>query len=211
MKNLVIITSVIEISKNPLNYTKTRSVYTPEERFEQTLKTIESCSKIKDKEIVLVETSNIGKDKEEEIKKNVDYYYNFYKDEEIKKLIDSSYKSIAEGTQLWELLKKIDLKKYDNIIKISGRYWFSDDFHFENYNNQENVFKEGPNQTALATVMFKVNKKDFGTLKETIDYSRKSNGMFEKNFVKFFKNRYITYPKIGVEGYVSVDGNFISW
>ena len=47
MKNLVIITSVLNISNNPLSYTPTRSVYSYEERLEQTFKTIDSLSKIK--------------------------------------------------------------------------------------------------------------------------------------------------------------------
>ena len=42
MINLILITSVICITNKPLSYTKTRSVFTHEERFEQTLKTIQT-------------------------------------------------------------------------------------------------------------------------------------------------------------------------
>ena len=42
MSNLVLITSVINTPKKPLSYSKIRSVFTREERFEQTKKTIES-------------------------------------------------------------------------------------------------------------------------------------------------------------------------
>ena len=42
MNNLVLITSVICTTNNPLSYTNNRSVYSHEERFEQTKKTIES-------------------------------------------------------------------------------------------------------------------------------------------------------------------------
>lgn len=211
MKNLIIITSVINTSKNPLDYTKVRSVYSQQERYEQTIKTIESCSKIKDKEIIFIETSKISENQEEEIKKKVDYYYNFLENDEIKNVIDGASKGSAESTQIWEGLKNINIEDYDNIIKISGRYWFSDDFEYENYNNNENIFKEGPNKSALATVMYKINKKDYELYRTTLNHSKDNNEMLEKNFVKFFLNKYITLPKIGVEGNVSVDGNYINW
>jgi hypothetical protein len=42
MKNLVLITSVICIENKPLSYTNVRSIYSHQERFEQTKKTIET-------------------------------------------------------------------------------------------------------------------------------------------------------------------------
>lgn len=211
MNNLIIITSVINISKDPLNYTKTRSVYTPKERYEQTIKTIESCKMIPNSEIVFIETSNIDSQKEEKIKSLVDNYFNFKDNEYIKKIIDGTVKGAAEATQISECIKLLNIDEYKNIFKISGRYWFSESFDFDKYNNLDSVFLEGPNKTALATVMYKVNNKHFSLYKETIEYCRKSSGMLEKDFVKFFKDKCITYPKIGVAGNVSVDGNYIDW
>ena len=45
MSNLVLITSVINTPNLPLSYSKVRSVFTREERFEQTKKTVESIKK----------------------------------------------------------------------------------------------------------------------------------------------------------------------
>ena len=42
MNNLILITSVICTTNKPLSYTNNRSVYSHEERFEQTKKTIET-------------------------------------------------------------------------------------------------------------------------------------------------------------------------
>ena len=42
MNNLVLITSVICTTNNPLSYINTRSIYSHEERFEQTKKTIQT-------------------------------------------------------------------------------------------------------------------------------------------------------------------------
>ena len=43
--NLIIVTSVINTINEPLSYTETRSVFTAEQRFEQTIKSIESIKK----------------------------------------------------------------------------------------------------------------------------------------------------------------------
>lgn len=211
MKNLILITSVINTCSERLSYGK-RSVYSPKDRYKQTLKTIESCSKIKNKEILFIETSNISKEMEEELKGRVDYFYNFGEIERIRKKTDGKYKASAESTQIWEGLKKINIHNYDNIFKISGRYYFNEYFDYDKkYKNNDNVFKEGPNKTALATVMYKINKKHFEKYLETIEYCKDSQEMLEQEFVKFFSNNYITFKKIGVEGNVSVDGNYINW
>ncbi len=38
MKNLIIVTSIINLPNTPLSYSPTRTIYTREERFEQTKK-----------------------------------------------------------------------------------------------------------------------------------------------------------------------------
>lgn len=211
MKNIIIISSVISTSKDGLSYTPTRSVYNSDERYEQTIKTIESCYKVGDSEILLIETSNIDSEKEENIKSLVDYYINYSNNSEIQNIINGPLKGKAESTQLWNGIKEININDYDNIIKISGRYRFSEEFNYDNYTNENNIFVEGPNKSALGTVMYKIHKKSFEQYIKCLDYCRNSNGMLEKDFILFFKDNYITYPKIGVEGNVSVDGSLINW
>ena len=211
MKNLIIITSVINISDKPLNYTNTRSVYSIQERYEQSLKSIDSCKLIKDSEILFVETSDIPCDMEDRIKSLVDYYINFKDDEKIQNIINNPIKGKAEATQIWNGLKHVNINDYDNIIKISGRYWLNDSFLYSNYDNDENIFKEGPNKIALGTAMYKVNKKSYKKYIKCIEYCMNSNGQLEKDFVKYFKNDYVTYNKIGLSGHVSVNGKLINW
>jgi len=58
MNNITLITSIINISSNPLSYTNIRSVYTREERFIQTKNTIKTVrEKIANNKILLVECS----------------------------------------------------------------------------------------------------------------------------------------------------------
>ena len=211
MKNLIIISSVINTSKDGLSYTKTRSVYSSDERYEQTLKSIESCKMVNNSEILFVETSTIDSQKEEKIKSLVDYYVNYSNDEVIQKVINGPLKGKAESTQLWFAIKEININDYDNLFKLSGRYWFSEEFHYDNYYNENNIFIEGPNKSALGTVMYKIHKKSFNQYVKCLDYCRSSDGMLEKNFIMFFRDNYVTYNKIGVEGNVSVDGKLINW
>ena len=63
MDNLVLITSIINTPKTPLSYSKIRSVYTRNERFEQTKKTIESIKeKIPNHKILIVECTDFNED-----------------------------------------------------------------------------------------------------------------------------------------------------
>ena len=113
--NLVIITSVINISKDPLDYSRVRSVYTPEERYTQVIKTIESINgKIENSDILFLESSEIDIEKENTIKDMVDHYVKLT-DDKIKKVIDGQFKASAESTQILEGLKRIDINKYHNI------------------------------------------------------------------------------------------------
>ena len=75
--NIVLITSVINPVEKPLSYTKTRSVYTKDERFEQTKKTIRSLDLISDKLVILIEGSNIESSKEIYLKNNLSIIYRF--------------------------------------------------------------------------------------------------------------------------------------
>lgn len=71
MKDIFIITSVINTGSHHWSYTGIRSVFSPKERFEQTLKTIDSIRALKDDSLIfLVECSNIDKEMENEFIKN---------------------------------------------------------------------------------------------------------------------------------------------
>jgi hypothetical protein len=208
-KNLVVITSVINTHHSPLNYGP-RSVFSSEQRYQQTLKTIESCSKIQDKEIILIETSNVDKEKEKNLENKVDYYFNFNYNKDIKDIIDLPVKSRAEACQLLNGLQQIDWRTYDNLYKISGRYWLNENFKYEQYKNEFNVFKKGPSGN-VGTALFKINNKSYDTLWDCINYFKDKTGQYETVFGSFFNNNYITLDKIGLNGYVSVNGNFIDW
>ena len=204
--DLILITSVINIVGDPLSYIKTRSVYNKQQRFEQTLITIESLSKINAKKILFIEASNIPEYELELISK-VDIYKNIYKNDHIKKIIDGPHKSIGESLSVLEGINGVDLSLYDNIYKISGRYYLTDKFDYHLWNNEHTIFYNDLKQDILLTSFYKINCKQYDEwiyLLENI-YKNKNKESIEIIFRKQFKN-YKSIESLGVAGYISVNG-----
>jgi len=209
LKNLVIITSVLNISNNPLSYTNTRSVYSYKERLEQTINTINSLTKIENKHILFVETSEVPSEDEEIIKNKVDFYLNLKDEPKIKENVNGLFKNSGEALQILSSLNNIDLNRYDNIIKISGRYWLNENFNESLFDNEYNIFKECEAGTCFYTILYKINKKYFDkyiqALNETYQYTEQIENVFLRNFV----NNCIKVNQLGVTGNISVNGELI--
>ena len=63
MDSFVLITSVINTPNTPLSYTNTRSVFSRQDRFEQTKKTIKSVrEKLSNSKIIIVECSDFNEE-----------------------------------------------------------------------------------------------------------------------------------------------------
>ena len=131
MNNIILITSVINTPNNPLSYSKTRSVYNRNERFEQTKKTIQSVKeKLPNIKIMIVECSNFNEEENNYFKENCDYILNLWEKKELHNNIFGTSKSLGEGTMTIEALKYIEELnlEYQYLYKISGRYWLNDNF-----------------------------------------------------------------------------------
>jgi hypothetical protein len=209
MSNLIVITSVIKTHPSPLHYGP-RSVYTEQERYKQTLKTIESCDKIPDSTVLFLETSDLTQVYEDNIKSKVNTYINSKDVAEVRNLVDSPMKGQSEAAQIKYGLEQINWQSYDNLFKISGRYWLNDNFKYQNYYNDKNIFKQGPSGN-VGTVLYKVNQRSYNLMSDCLVYQASHNAQIESVFGRFFSNNYITLDKQGVCGYISVNGNFIDW
>lgn len=220
MNNLVLITSVICTPNTPLLYTNDRSVYTHEERFEQTKRTIESVKqKIPNLKILIVECSNLSFDQEEYLKKNTDYFLNLYNNEKIRKNTSSVSKSLGEGTMtLCALQYLLDNNiGFNNLIKISGRYWLSDKFDYNKFNNNNVVIKYiDNNKDNVFTALYQLPRESIINFK--IFLENKFTEMikcigYEVLFAIFIKSEgkiTVNLNPIGLEGYVSVAKEFYS-
>ncbi len=147
-KNVVLITSKI-IVDNSLSYTYSnkRSVYTSEERFQQTENTISSIRLyIPNSHIILFDNSNFSVIEHEKINNLVDNFINITNDPILDYYTDKTNNKI-----FGELLQMIYVYKYflinydffsiNHFFKISGRYFINDNFNYNNYNNKESIFK----------------------------------------------------------------------
>ena len=130
MTDCVIITSVIQTSTRPLSYSKVRSIYSAEQRFRQTLETIESVrTYIPHADILLVECSPTST-YTQTISEKVDYFLNL----EFNEIVTNG---LAKGKgEVILLLHALDNlpKKYKNIYKISGRYVLQPTFDISRWN-----------------------------------------------------------------------------
>uniref|UniRef100_A0A6C0JHV5 Glycosyl transferase family 1 domain-containing protein n=1 Tax=viral metagenome TaxID=1070528 RepID=A0A6C0JHV5_9ZZZZ len=147
-KNVILITSKIYVSTTQFSYSKTRSVYSFEERFKQTLKTIASLKKkIPDYFIVLFDNSTFTKEEKNILDKSVDCFINITNNETLNYYTNKcKYKYLSELFQQINsyhyFFKFIDHTKIKNFFKITGRYYMNNDFKYNNYNNNLNIFKK---------------------------------------------------------------------
>jgi hypothetical protein len=165
--NLVIIPSVLRCIDKDLSYTKIRSVYNVAERYEQIVKTIHSVrEKIPNAYIVLLECSKDIEEYEKILSAVVDEYINYYNNTEVKKAVESLYKGYGESVTIYTFLKthlknKEVYDRYENIIKISGRYYLNERFDYTIFVSNENIFRFYQQYNLVTTRLYKINKHFF--------------------------------------------------
>lgn len=218
-KNLCLITSVVNTPNLPLSYISSRSIYTWKQRYEQTIQTLSSIKeKIPNVKIFLIECSEFKEDDEKYLINNCDYYLNLYNNEKLQKNIFGVSKSLGEGTMTIQALNFIisnDIK-FNNMFKISGRYFLSKKFDYNKFNNENIVVKkiEG-NINNIFTALYKLNEDDIVTFKIFLEKNIENMkncigyeilfGMYLKHIN--YKNVLFIDNYIGLKGYVSGCGS----
>lgn len=213
MNNLILVTSVINTPNMPLSYSNIRSIFSRQDRFKQTKKTIQSVKeKLPNNKIMIVECSDFNEEENTYLKDNCDYILNLWNKKELHSDIFGKSKSLGEGTMTIEALKYIEELnlEYNYLYKISGRYWLNDNFKFDNINN--NVFKKiNNNENNIFTALYKVDKK---TVRELLDFlinnieNMKNCIGYEVLMSQFIKNIDKTLLDIiGLSGFVTVCGS----
>lgn len=213
MANLILITSVINTPNTPLSYSNTRSIFSRQERFEQTKKTIVSIKdRIPNCKIIIVECSDLNSEEQEYLCINCDYILNLWEKKELHNFIFGPSKSLGEGTMTIEALKYIKEMnlEYQYLYKISGRYWLNENFKIESIQN--NVFKKINNdENNIFTALYKIDKKTAHELLEflinNIENMKKCIGyeVLMSKFVKILEKKFVYI--IGLSGFVTVCGS----
>lgn len=218
MKN-IIITSVINPPNTPLDYTNTRSVFSAEEREQQTINTINSIIKCLGYNInIIIVDCSIDQEKfGHEIKKhlrNNDLYINSWS-EENKQIIFGENKGYGEILLIEEGLKHV---KYDEeVFKISGRYYLDESFDFNTLESDCDFSckARGFHHTNMAalTTFYKVRNKNIMSMyvnfaKEV--FKRYKNISAETTLFLFLQQhrnlKIQNLDRIGVIGKIAVNG-----
>jgi hypothetical protein len=210
-QKIVIISSIIYLLDKPLSYTNTRSVYSAEERAEQTKKTIESVrNKIPDAKIILLESGS-KKELPFKIQDLVDEYLYVGDQPSVRFACDSKFKGLGEIVTLLQLRKQIIFNT--DYFKISGRYFLNDNFDIDDWQTGDFNFRFR-NPHNFSTVFYKFRGGAFKFLAIafylTIPFCLLGRPI-EKvifRFIPSFKIRKI--ERIGVSGLVAVDGELFN-
>lgn len=218
MNNLVLITSVINTPDKPLSYSKVRSVFTREERYEQTKKTIQSIKeKIPDYKIMIVECTDFTEEEKSYFEKECDYVLNLWYRKELHPKIFGIAKALGEGTMTMEALTYIMENNftYDNLFKICGRYWLNNDFDYKIFDNSYIIFKKiGGNINNIFTSFYKI---PYGNVKILLGFLIKTKIYMDRkigyevlfgHYLKYLNYNNVKFiDKIGYAGKVTVCGS----
>lgn len=133
---IFLITSTINTSPRPLgeNTSRVRSAYSPDQRFKQTLKTIESIrQRVPDALVLLLENSKLLTHQHSVLESVCDKLILFSEDNVAVTLRDGPNKGAAEAYLLMNaqsLVKQYDCKI---LFKLSGRYLLSERFDIDRF------------------------------------------------------------------------------
>ena len=221
-KNVVFITSKIHVSKNKFSYIKKRSIYTREERLQQTIETIESIRKyIPDSYIILFDNSILNPLEQSIFYKLTDSFINIVDNEELNFYTDiCEIKALADISQQIAFLdlflnstneSESDFLSIRNFFKISGRYLVNSDFDFKKYDNDKNIFKRNNTirkKEYFYTCFYKLNKNIL------IEYHNKLINLLKTNLDELNKNGKsdldceVLLPKL-IQEYITEEKEFL--
>jgi len=199
--NLVLVTSVINARD---------SFFSSEERLKQTIElTIPSIrKKIPNSYVAILEGSNVSDEQKNKLEKVCDEI--FYVD------LGGSDKQSGEINLLYKYLTSEIFSekenKIENLLKISGRYYFSDQFDFEKYDKSVilNSKSSWTNHTLSHTTYYKLFKDDISQFIEKLFIILK-NGFFIDIEHTFYKYDMVPCEheinKLMVSGFISRDGS----
>lgn len=229
-QTLVLITSVIHISNNPLSYTNVRSVFSHKERFDQTIGSITSVRKnLPAAKIFLLECTELTSEYTAELTGLVDFFVNISDmatpDREVLlNNVNSSSKTLGETTLTIFALEYLEKNRiqYDRFVKLSGRYWINHCFNRVLFNNNTNVVKPADGDSSkLCCSLYQLDSRTADLWKEFLISARTNRHyMHEEGFETIFCDFIATVEdlqqitrveRIGVSGFIAVDGSYNEW
>ncbi len=212
---MFLISSVIYFKNKSLTYSSSRSVFSPQERERQTLKTIESIKKnVPNAKIILIE-SGLRKDISEEIISAVNEYVYTGNNQFVRYACDSKKKGLGEAMSLFFGLKNSSTANYSYCFKISGRYYLNENFNLENFKKEKYfTFKFYDNPKQMSTRLYGFNIKQFAIwrkiLKDIFIKLIFNYSIEELLYLKIKNNNNQEINVLGVSGLIGPNGEEIN-
>ena len=160
-KNITIIPSIIDTPNAPLSYNPVRSVYSKQERFDQTKATIASVRRhIPNNKIMVIECSLLTEEESQYFREHTDIFINLYDhaDKSYIERIHSHSKAMGEGTMTIYALEYLFANniEYETLFKLSGRYKLTDKFSYDTYNNDQAMVQYYCEKEYASTILYKL-------------------------------------------------------
>lgn len=152
-----IVSSVIDYSTNPLSYSQIRSVFTPAQRAEQTVRTLQSIrAKVPDAKILLVE---MGREHAPgNVQDLADKYVYIGRRQLVRNAVDGPHKGYGEVVGLIVANRYIRLLNPDYCFKMSGRYQLNEHFQISDWDPHRIMAKMGNGWLSTTLYGFPINQ-----------------------------------------------------
>jgi hypothetical protein len=198
--------------------------FTPEERFQQTIKTAESIRKYcENSYCILIEGSVLNKEKCDILQSYFDIILNYGNTPDIIPFVSNINVGCGEQKLLEKGIEYIEEYLFDKIeteyiIKLGGRYELNNNFdinkfdknkynfyeEFDNNGNSLNVYTTGLYSIPVYDISFFKNK-----LKEAADFLYNNHNMIEKFFFdNINKDKVRKHNILGLSGRLNYNGHF---
>jgi hypothetical protein len=220
-KNVVFISSKIYTSNAAFTYSDKRSIYSPNERFQQTLNTISTIRiYVPNSYIILFDNSEFSSAQLNKLNSVLDLFLNIQTNPVINDYTNvKTTKAYGELAQTHAVLKHIKTNmNYLNVkqfFKISGRYLINETFDYSNYDNESNVFKRNSAVTDrhyYYTSFYNISGSNFNNYCETIaniyNYSQVSDDYYNVDWevilASHLNYNFIEIPNLGITQNIAV-------
>ena len=154
-RHVFLITSTLSPSEKPLASSTRRSIFSAEERLEQTLASIVSVrAKVPSALVVLLENSDLVDAQAKALQDAVDWLVRFDADPTSRILRDHGNKGVGEVYMLQSIQKVLARFDYQLLFKLSARYSLTERFALENFPRDRFGFllRDGVASTRLYSV-----------------------------------------------------------
>jgi hypothetical protein len=208
--NVFCITSTINVSNNPWSYINIRTIWSAEERLNQTISQIKSIRKYcPNSFIILSEGSILTEEQKEQIVPLADVFLNDISD---KKIYDAIHKSNMKGLgESYELLAGINFVISNNIkfnlfFKFGGRFSLNNNFNINNFSLDKLTFKYQNEYNCFKTILYSIpfhKLKDFRDKLEFVINDIPSLIGIEYIYPKYY-TEYQDINILGIEGWMGI-------